>query len=231
MSGYIAAGGGWTIEQWSLWVTWGLSGLWLALVIRCWLLVRYHASRLASHAEVLESSYRGDVSHPQPFLDPLKHLQAEGWRASSSLSKQDMIAYWRATAQTDKQRMSSYVEMMPQIGLLGTVLSLFFSAFLFEFNMTMLGLALVTTVFGLTGALWARASFELPSEKDYFGILELLQNEQVVQQLIRQVEHLAEQQEKQAIAEPTPFSANPVSEKDDVQDDDAEQDIPEPGGG
>jgi hypothetical protein len=97
--------------------------------------------------------------------------------------------------------------------------------------MTMLGLALVTTVFGLTGALWARASFELPSEKDYFGILELLQNEQVDQQLIRQVEHLAEQQEKQAFAEPTPFSANPVSEKDDVQDDDAEQDIPEPGGG
>ncbi len=50
--------------------------------------------------------------------------------------------------------------------------------------MKMLGLALATTGFGLVGSLTARKLFEMPSEKSFYSILELLQNDDVVDRLI-----------------------------------------------
>lgn len=184
----------------SQWTTWGLSFMWLGWIIRYWLLAKHHADRLAQHAEVLSMGYQSNSEHPTPFLHPMKYLQIEGWKASGSLSRQDMIAYWRSAAQTDKQKMAAYIEMMPQLGLLGTVLSLFFAAFIFEFNISTLGLALVTTVFGLSGALSARTALELPTEQHYFNVMELLQNEHVIESLI-QMTYDAERRESEALEE------------------------------
>lgn len=163
-------------------VAWILSGIWLLVILWLWLSARDQAKQLERHEEILRNSYMEKPS--QAFTHPHEFLQAAGWQASSPLDRQDMISFWRAVTQADKQRLATFIEMMPQMGLLGTVFSLFLSAFIFEFNMKMLGLALATTGFGLVGSLSARKLFEMPSEKYYYSIMELLQNDKVVERLV-----------------------------------------------
>lgn len=168
--------------MWSQIVTWGLSSLWVGMIAWCWSRARRHARSLQQHESVLMASYKAEPD--TPYDDPLTFLQAEGWRASPALTRLDIISRWRAVAQAHKQKLVAYIEMMPQLGLLGTVVSLFLAAFLFDFNMETLGFALFTTICGLVGALWSRSTLEIPSEENYFNILELLENPDVIQHLL-----------------------------------------------
>jgi biopolymer transport protein ExbB/TolQ len=113
-------------------------------------------------------------------MEPLRYLEKLGWKASHKLERLDIVTKYRALTQTHKQHLASYIEMMPQLGLLGTVISLFLSAFVFDFNMQMLGLALTTTMFGLLAAIFARYFLEMKAEKCYHDILEFLQNQKVI---------------------------------------------------
>lgn len=163
-------------------IVWGLSGIWLIFILILWWAAYRQAIHLSHHKKALFRSYR--AKQGQPFTEPQDYLESMGWDSAPSLSRQDIIAHWRAMTQTDRQHLSGYIEMMPQMGLLGTVVSLFLSASLFDFTTKMLGLALLTTMFGLLGALFARRFLEMPADRDYHNILELLQNEEVVARLI-----------------------------------------------
>ena len=169
---------------WNHITTGALSALWFLFIVYCYRSAKYHAKKLKEHEEILFNSYRQQDSETKPYLSPLKHLQAEGWKASDSLSRYDMISSWRAMAQTHKQKLASSIEMMPQLGLLGTILSLLLAASFFDFDISMLGFALTTTMIGLGGALFGRIRLEMPSEESYYNIIELLENENVVKRLL-----------------------------------------------
>ena len=166
-------------------VTGALGAIWFVLVAflyaQAWLVRR----ALREQELLLRRSY--EKAPQEAYVEPLAYLQARGWQASAALSRHDMIARWRAMAQTARQRISAYIEMMPQMGLLGTVISLLLAATFFDFDTRTLGFALVTTIFGLVGALFARWWLENPADESYFNILELLNNREVVSRLVEAV--------------------------------------------
>lgn len=163
-------------------VTVVLSVFWLLWIGFLFLKARGIRRELREQEEILRRSYQ--KAPEEAYLEPLAYLQASGWKASDALSRHDMISRWRASAQSARQRVAAYIEMMPQIGLLGTVVSLLLAALFFDFDTRTLGFALNTTIMGLIGALFGRWWIENPAEESFYNVLELLQNREVVSRLV-----------------------------------------------
>lgn len=159
-----------------------LSLFWLLWIGFLFFKARSIRRELHEQEEILRRSYQ--KAPEDAYLEPLAYLQASGWKASDALSRHDMISRWRASAQSARQRVAAYIEMMPQIGLLGTVVSLLLAATFFDFDTRTLGFALNTTIMGLIGALFGRWWIENPAEESFYNILELLQNREVVSRLV-----------------------------------------------
>jgi len=166
-------------------VTWALSGLWLLMIIYFWMKAKEYAEQLEKNEKLLRSIY---FSKASDFSDPIGRLVQQGWEFSLDKQREGVIAGIRANAQSDKQKIAMYIEMMPELGLLGTVISLFFAAFVFDFNMTTLGFALVTTIMGLIGALFGKHTIELKAESHYFSIVEFLNDKTITDKLIENAE-------------------------------------------
>ncbi|MCB9640235.1 MAG: hypothetical protein H6727_15175 [Myxococcales bacterium] len=166
-------------------VTGALGLFWLGWIGFLFLKATQIRRALQEQEAILRRSYQ--KAPEEAYLEPLAYLQASGWQASDALSRHDMISRWRASAQAARHRVSAYIEMMPQLGLLGTVVSLLLAATFFDFDTRTLGFALNTTIMGLIGALFGRWWIENPAEESYFNILELLQNSEVVSRLVHVV--------------------------------------------
>lgn len=167
-------------------VAWLTSFIWLVAIFGLWWTSLKQYERIRAQELLIRTIYEKN-NHSGLHHDSqtyLKLLARLGWEQVSFETRRDILSSLRAEAQADKQKLATYIEMMPQMGLLGTVLSLFLSAFFFDFNMKMLGMALATTAFGLVGSLVARNWFELPSERHFYGIIAMLEDEQVTKELL-----------------------------------------------
>ncbi len=166
-------------------LVWGISITWLilatGLLIKAW----RAKERLKRHSEALRSSYLGETT---PITTPLEYLQVQGMRKLNEPQIAELSAGLRASAKIDRQLISSCTEMMPQLGLLGTVFSIFFSAFFAKFSLKMLGLALITTIIGLIGALLCRWFIELPSDTYYHNLTEFLSGEETLTALLHRLQ-------------------------------------------
>ncbi len=168
------------------WIIWGVSILWFIIAVALFIKANGAKSRLRRHQAALYSAYTGEYD---PHSTPLEYLQSRGFENISSQTLQELAAGWRASAHTDRQLIYNTIEMMPQLGLLGTVISIFLSAFMGSFSLQMLGLALITTIIGLVGALASRWLIELPSDKYFFSLLELLNDESSLQKLLQKIKN------------------------------------------
>lgn len=164
-------------------VAWSTSGVWLLAILWLWRLARREYYRLEKHSLFMKMRYV-NLPKDEPFNGYEDYIKRVGWEQSTPLSRVEVLARIRAESQTDKQKLATYIEMMPQMGLLGTVLSLFLAAFVFDFTIKMLGLALATTAFGLVGSITARSWLEMPAEELYHGVMERLNNADVTNALV-----------------------------------------------
>ena len=98
-----------------------------------------------------------------------------------------LLQVTRAHAESARSEIASRIELMPQVGLLGTVLGLTLSMVFESSSMfDALGLALTTTLIGLAAAAIAKARLEPEADQKLQLILALTDNEELKQ---RAAEH------------------------------------------
>ncbi|TNE48160.1 MAG: hypothetical protein EP343_17115 [Deltaproteobacteria bacterium] len=165
-------------------VAWTTSGVWLLAILWLWRLASREFKNLEKHEAFLELFSPNPKQAKTSVEEYGALLVNRGWEKSSLQSRAEILAAVRAVTNTDKQKLATYIEMMPQMGLLGTVLSLFLAAFVFDFTIKMLGLALATTAFGLVGSITARSWLEMPAEKIYHKVMEQLNSAELTQLLL-----------------------------------------------
>jgi biopolymer transport protein ExbB/TolQ len=88
-----------------------------------------------------------------------------------------LLSLLEAEALGRRSRISTRVELMPQIGLLGTVVGVIGTLLASGVQLEGLWTALLTTAMGLSFALATRWRYELPAEEQVLAIMRVLEGE------------------------------------------------------
>jgi biopolymer transport protein ExbB/TolQ len=98
-------------------------------------------------------------------------------KAARGDSSDALLSLLEADALGHRSRISTRVELMPQIGLLGTVVGVIGTLLGSGVQLEGLWTALITTALGLSFALATRWRYELPAEEKVLAIMRVLEGE------------------------------------------------------
>jgi biopolymer transport protein ExbB/TolQ len=102
-------------------------------------------------------------------------LKRRGLDALETLDRRLAIGLLRAQADAQRARVTASIELMPQLGLLGTVIGLMYSMLVMgDTSVGGIGTALLTTFVGLLGLLAARLHIEPSADEEHGRIVHLL---------------------------------------------------------
>lgn len=160
---------------------WILCGLVLAVVIWLFLAARQECRSLDRLAREFYGYLIADdrESSRQRLIDlRYEDLKAEyASKAARTDGSDPLLSLLEADALGYRSRIGTRVELMPQIGLLGTVAGVIGTLFASGVALDGLWTALITTAIGLIFALITRWQYELPAEERVLDVMRVLAGE------------------------------------------------------
>lgn len=172
----------------------GLIAVFAILILHQWGQAAKAARAIRRQAALLNRLYAGGSGggpHPGKSPDDLERiltrLIGKGYGQTGERERLLIVSRLRGGNHAAKQRLAAHIELMPQLGLLGTVVGLAINLARSDYSLPALGLALATTLIGLLCGIIAKQSQEIKSEEHYWRVMELLENPEVVRELTRPV--------------------------------------------
>lgn len=102
-------------------------------------------------------------------------LHQRGINSLDNVDRRLALGLLRAAADSRRARITASIELMPQLGLLGTVLGLMYTMLIQrDTSVSGIGTALLTTFAGLVGLLAARLMLEPSADDEFRRIVHLL---------------------------------------------------------
>lgn len=153
----------------------------VAGVIALWVRAEVDRRELASESERIVKALDGirKGASDDDLWELVRNVhQTLHRRGMASLEHPDRrlaIGLLRAWADVCRARITASIELMPQLGLLGTVVGLMYTMLVQQdTSVSGIGTALLTTFVGLVGLLAARLLIEPAADKEYRDIVHLL---------------------------------------------------------
>lgn len=151
----------------------GVIALWIRADVDRRLLASQSSRLVKALSEVRDNPDRNELRDLVRDVDQTLHR-----RGMASLERPDRrlaIGLLRASADARRARITASIELMPQLGLLGTVLGLMFTMLVQrDTSVSGIGTALLTTFAGLVGLLAARLLIEPSADDEFRRIVHLL---------------------------------------------------------
>lgn len=151
----------------------------ITLITLIWLAIwaNVELKRLESTKDFLVS-FRADPTNKK--LRVLEQMARKGMESTLPIEGVFMLRQLRAESRTQLSKISSAVEAMTQIGLLGTVVGVMIEfGFQNTESISGIGIALVTTLLGIVASLATKSLIEVRAFEHLSIILEFLEDERI----------------------------------------------------